>query len=940
MRWFLCTKFKLTVKMKIKLLFIALFVCTFALAQTKGTIKGTVTDKEANNTPLAFANATLKGTSIGVTTDEKGEYSISVAPGNYTLQFSYVGYENVEVAVTVVAGETVVINKTLGSGGYKLDDVVIQKTVSKEKETALLLDQKKAVEIKQSIGAQEMSRKGISDVEEGLTKITGISKVGSRGLFVRGLEDRYNYLLINDLQAPSNTPYKKIIPLDLFPTDIVGVLNVYKTFNPNISGDFAGATVNIETIQSKSITKFTVGAGYTTNNNGEDFLISSDANNTKGYFGLVGNDRELPSAYGSIPSGIRLTPEEYKEGYSNNSWNVDNSSSPINTSVGVLHAEKFNFKKNNTFNYTLSLNGENKYIVRKGVDRTILQGSGNYDNNFYKEEFKYQTNSSALVGLKYKTNRFDISSTTFYLRSTESKIQDQLGYSNNQSTDPTVLIRLNQFEQSDYFNTQLFGNFKITNDSKHTLRAGGSFVKTAFQQPDRKFIIGQKVSETEINTSYGGNHLNRQYLDIKGNYYVSGLLEYNLKFKEKENGKSNKLSVGYNMFRNNLTSTYRNFAGLRNINKNYTAPINSLDAFIVDDINNGIIFFREETLADYKIKLDQFVNSGYANAFFNFGESFEINGGVRIESSDRQLKYRENGDNNTAPYRKTTETVMDILPSLNAKYVVKENMNLRLSASKTITRPVTMELLPITYISADGRTEVGNKDLKDSENYNVDLKLELFPTNKELFAIGLFGKKLNNPIERVFIAGAGGSGSTTTYKNSKEAVLFGAEIEMLIQLSRIHTSLENFSFGINSSLLKTDVKVDFGNTSLENEPNRDLQGASNWIINSDLKYEFELAKEMKNTISLVYGVYGDRIYSVGGSGVDHMYEKPFHKLDFVWSSKLSKHIDVKLAVDNILNPEYKMELGDNNRFEIIESSTVLENYKRGVGYSLNLSYTF
>lgn len=926
--------------MKIKLLLITILLSTFSFAQTKGLIKGTITDKEANNAPLAFANALIKGTSLGVTTNEKGEYSISIEPGSYVIQFSFVGYENAEVSVTVKAGETTIVNKELGSGGYKLEDVVVQKNVSREKETALLLDQKKAVEIKQSIGAQEMSRKGISDVEEGLTKITGITKVESRGLFVRGLEDRYNYLLINDLQAPSNSPYKKIIPLDLFPTDIVGVLSVYKTFNPNISGDFAGATVNIETIQSKSITKFSVGAGYTTNNNGEDFLISSDANSTQGFFGMIGKDRELPSAFGSVPAAVRLSPEQYQEGYAQNSWNVDNSSSPINTSVGVLHAEKFKFKNDNTLNYTLSLNGENKYLVRKGADRTILQGLGNYDNNLYKEEYKYQTNASALIGLKYKSKWFDLSSTTFYLRSTESKIQDQLGYTNNQSTNPNILIRLNQFDQSDYLNSQLYGNLKLTSDSKHTLKAGGSFVKTSYQQPDRKFIIGEKVGENDINTSYGGNHLNRQYLDVKGNYFVSGLLEYNYKMKEKENGKSNKLSVGYNMYRNDLSSTYRILAGVRNLNKNYTAPINTLDQYIVDDINNGIIFFREESNADYKVKLNQFVNAGYVNAFFSFGENFEINGGVRVENSSRTLKYRNFGDGITDPYRKKTDDELDILPSINAKYALKNNLNLRFSGSKTITRPVTMEVLPITYISADGRSEVGNPLLKNSENYNADLKLEFFATNKELFAIGVFGKKLNNPIEKVFIAGAGGSGSLTTYRNSKEAILFGAEIEMLLQLSRINKNLENFSFGFNTSLLKTDVKVDFGNTSLENESSRALQGASSWIINSDLKYEFEFAKEMKNTISLVYGVYGDRIYAVGGSGVDHIYEKPFSKLDFVWSSKLSEHIDVKFAVDNILNPEYKLELGDNNRYELLEPSNILENYKRGVGYSLNLSYTF
>ena len=147
---------------------------------------------------------------------------------------TWTGYENIEMPISIKANETLVINKTLGSGNYTLKDVVIKAKASREKATALLLDQKNAAAIKQSIGAQEMSRKGVSDVEEGLTKITGITKVWSRGLFVRGLEDRYNNLLLNDLAAPTNNPFKKIIPLDLFSTDVVSVIEVFKTFNPNI----------------------------------------------------------------------------------------------------------------------------------------------------------------------------------------------------------------------------------------------------------------------------------------------------------------------------------------------------------------------------------------------------------------------------------------------------------------------------------------------------------------------------------------------------------------------------------------------------------------------------------------------------------------------------------------------------------------------------------
>lgn len=171
--------------MKLKFVLITLFICAISFAQTKGTVTGTLLDKESKNQPLPFANVLIKGTTIGVNTDIDGKYSINLAAGNYTIQFSFVGYENIEMPITVKANETLVINKTLGSGNYTLKDVVVKASGNREKETVLLYDQKKAVVIKQSIGAQEMARKGVSDVEEGLTKVTGITKVDGRGLFCK-----------------------------------------------------------------------------------------------------------------------------------------------------------------------------------------------------------------------------------------------------------------------------------------------------------------------------------------------------------------------------------------------------------------------------------------------------------------------------------------------------------------------------------------------------------------------------------------------------------------------------------------------------------------------------------------------------------------------------------------------------------------------------------
>jgi outer membrane receptor protein involved in Fe transport len=926
--------------MKFRILFIALLISTLSFSKNEGKITGVLTDKNLSQKTLPSAKVIIKEANIITNTDANGMFSIAIQPGVYIVEFSLAGYESTEVIVTVNEGETTITNESLVPTNYNLKEVVVRTSISREKETAILLDQKNAVVIKQSIGAQEMSRKGVSDVEEGLTKISGITKVDGRGLFIRGLEDRYNNLLINDLQSPSNSPFKKIIPLDLFPTDVVGVLNVYKTFNPNISGDFAGATVNIETPQPKNITKLNIGFGYTTNNNLRDFLLSHDSNSTKGKLGLIGDDRALPDAFGAVPNGTKLSPTQYEDAYGKNSWDVASTKSPLNSSIGFLHAQKFKLEKERNFSYIMSINFDNNYSFTEGVDRTFNLGQGNYDNNLYTTQYSYQTTLSALLGFKYKTKRLNVDLNSMLIKATESKIQDQVGYTNSLANQTNNLIRMNQYEESLYWNNQLLANYKITEDGKHTIKAGGAYVNTSFQQPDRKFILGVKVNENDINMSYGGNNLNRQYLDIKGNFYFSSLLEYNLKFGSKE--RSNNLAIGYNGFLNDMQSSYRFLSGKKNIEKNYTANLNSISSFINDDINNGILYVQEESNGDYKVKLNQFVNAGYFNLFMNFGEKWDINAGLRAENSTREIKYREQGDPFGSAYRIKTDDKLDILPSINAKRILNDNSNLRLSLAKTITRPVAMELLPINYINADGTSEAGNPNLLNSENYNVDFKYELFPNNKELFAVGVFGKMINNPIERVFKPTANSGGQITTFKNSEEAIIFGAEIEMLFQLSRIHESLSNFSWGFNTSLMSTDVTIDItkqGN-ELENSKNRKLQGASDWLINSDLKYDFTINKDWKNSMSLVYNVYGDRIYAVGSSGIDHIYEKSFSKLDFVWTNTISKNIEVKFAVDNILNPSYKKELGNQSTLNITEDSLIVREYKKGVGFSINLGYTF
>ena len=148
-----------------KILFITfLALSQFVIAQDKGTLKGLLTDKETNNEPLPFANVQIKGTNIGTTTDFDGNYVLNVPAGNHIVSFSFLGYKTVEKPIIIQENETLTINSILSAEeGVSLDEIVLKTSTAKESVSALLIDQKKAVVIKESIGALTLAKTGISN---------------------------------------------------------------------------------------------------------------------------------------------------------------------------------------------------------------------------------------------------------------------------------------------------------------------------------------------------------------------------------------------------------------------------------------------------------------------------------------------------------------------------------------------------------------------------------------------------------------------------------------------------------------------------------------------------------------------------------------------------------------------------------------------------------
>jgi hypothetical protein len=923
----------------------ALFVIisTALFAQT-GKISGKVSDKKSGET-LIGVTVKIAGTTKGVATDVDGRFLIgALTVGKYTIEASYVGYTTKTMTnIEVTTGTTVVDLVMEESDDQKLSEVVVTGQASREAETAILVAQKNSLEIKQGIGIQELSRKGVSDVEEGLTKITGITKVDGRGLFVRGLEDRYNNLLINGLAVPSNNPFKKIIPLDLFPTDIVSVLETYKTFNSSLYGDFAGGTFNIVTARGeKSQTKINFGTSFTSNISFKKFLRSEDAGSFSNYLGFSGNDRDMPGVFGKVPSAYTMTGDEANTQFGSG-FDVSNDKAPLNSSFGILHTDRIELDNQRSIQYLISLNYDNNFQLREGVDRFFNTAQGNYDNNLFTSRYRFSTNSSVLAAINYRAERFTLGVNAFYLKGTENMIQDQQGYTNSQATVNNAFIRLNQLTKTDMLNTQLFTNYKLTSDGQHNIRAGVSYSKTKFELPDRKSFRGL-VNEDNTTLNYTGNSITRQYMDFDGSFYTSGLLEYNWKFGNEDLTKAHKISIGYNGLFNKMESMFRFLVSQDLATNSVTFNTQNPDEKFRSELSSGNFTYREGTNATYNARMQESVNAGYADLALVLNDKVNLNFGARLEQSERVTRYRNSGSFDD-PFEKVIKDNLDILPSANLRYALTDKANFRLSASKTLTKPVIMEAYPLEFVNPDATIENGNPDVINSRNYNLDLKYELFPTSKEMVAITGFAKYLQNPIERLFVQSAGSGGLQITYNNSKKALLYGAELEFLMNLERLTESLSAFSVGFNTSLMITETTIDKVKNGAEtvaigDDNTRQLQGASPWLINADIKYDREFTRNWKSTMTLAYNVYGERIYAVGTNGLDHYYEKPFGKLDFIWNNKLSSSWEMKVGIENILNPLYQVELGDKSIIPIVENDLTVRDFKRGVGYSLGLSYTF
>lgn len=902
-----------------------------------GTVTGTILDKEFNNEPLPFANIVIKGTKQGTSTDENGKYSISLKPGNYTLVIGYLGYETKEIPFTIKANEKKVINYTLEASGVQLQDVEIIQIVSKEKESALLQEQQKAVEIKQSIGAEEISKKGLGDVAAAVAKTSGISKQeGSSDIYVRGLGDRYNSTTMNGLPLPSNNPSTKNISLDVFSTDVVEYIGIDKTYNYKNYGDFAGANVDIVSKSYKGSGMIEIGTGTGINSN----AISQ--NN----FYLQDGPNFLGFSNQSIPNNP-LAAYNFTT-----SWDKQ-ATTPVNGSFYLRAGDSYSLGSSK-ISFFVNASFDNGFNFKEGVRRGSVNTQAIAVKDFYRKAYEYSTGSNAMANINFKINNSNnVKLNSMFINSTSQKheefngVLDAFGAAQNGGG----FVRRSTFDRTFLFINQLLGEHKF--GDRTSFDWGVSYNKMTNIIPDRmqNTIIpftwddpNSRLVASDVNQS--DNHRYYQEMtddEIAGNFVVS------YKFGKKEdNVYKGKFIAGYSgRYKEiNFDATQINLFVTRSLFATQpTVDLNYLDGYF-NQANLDAGFFSLRTfrgnitnpnaLKPQNYNGQQIISAGYGAIEYQFSPKLFVIGAFRTEFIIQDIFY-----DTSLKSGKTLFDTMEYMPSLTAKYEINEKQNIKFAASKTYTLPQFKERAPFLYEEV-GQSYIGNPFLYNSTDYNFDLKWEMFPKNGEVISFTGFAKYIQNPINQVTIASA--TNDISWVNSGDKAVGFGIEGEwrknIISRENNTTGEKTNLGFGLNISYLLTNqdlnsekvvsenpgMNVDFTNSDSR------LTGASDLLINSDISFNKEFKNDKSITATLAGGYFSDRIYALGVTGKGDLVDSDVFTLDFILKFNLSKNIGIGFSAKNLTDPTIERKQDIQN--------VVVDSYKKGRNFGLSVKYSF
>ncbi|MEZ4458214.1 MAG: TonB-dependent receptor [bacterium] len=875
--------------------------------------------------PIRDARIFVRGLDVEAQSDATGAFKLSLAVGEHEISVVHPDFSAQNVVVQVSRTNTNPVRIELTPSAVQLEDFTVTAPRIEGGQIEVLTERRDSAQVTEVLGAEQMSKSGASDAADALSRVTGITLVGGKYVYVRGLGDRYSSTLLNRSYLPSPEPEKRVVPLDMFPTDVLESVLVQKNFSPDMPGEFGGGVVELRTRRFPSEFEASVGisVGARTGSTGQ--TVPWNQGGSLDFLGIDDGTRGLPDKVRAASEDSPLLPGDRFSvfGYSEaeleslgesfpNTWEQTTRTLPPNAGMDVSLGDRIELGEAVT-GYRVGLTWSQDFALEESKKTYYVVGANGLES---RNQYDFTTAAREVVlggifttGLEIGRQKLTLTSLLDRITSDETRLYS--GFNRDAGADIRV-TRFRWVERTLAFE-QLLGEHQFDD---FTLGWHYSFALALRAEPDRReYRYDARDGRYRLSDRPEGN--SRVYSDLVDSTHDVAL-DVTVPFQNWLGESSVKSGLSAVLKDREVDTRRYKYQGDGLSDVFYQEPE---DLFVPENIGpDAPLQFRESTRSTDNYVADQQILAAYSMVELPLLSALTMSAGVRLEYSSQSVETFElfNPDGERVPADLQT---LDPLPALALTYTLNPQHILRFATSRTVSRPDFRELSPLLFADvAGGRAVQGNPDLNRALITHADLRYEFYPAPQENISVGGFAKLFDAPIESELQAGAQ---PLLTFQNADSAVNVGAEVEVRKSFGMFTPLLEDVYLGGNFSLIYSRVSLAPGGNQTNAE--RPLQGQSPYVVNANVGYD---NPDRGISASLLYNVVGRRIDSVGSAGAPDVYQEAVHGLDFVYRQKVAGHWNLGFKASNLLDPSV----------EITQGGKVAESYSMGRKVSASVGY--
>ncbi len=928
----------------LQLLVLLAIVLSFSAFGQTGSISGEVKETKSKE-PIIGATVVIQGTSKGSPTNLDGKYKISeLEPGTYTLVVSSLSFiSKTFKGIVVKSGQNTVLNASLDEQAIEAQGVTVVGERRKDTDINLMQTLKSTQIVASGISAQQILKAPDRDAAQVMSRLPGVTVQDNRFVMIRGVSPRYNNVLINNAIAPNTEVDSRSFSFDLIPSNLLDRMLVFKSGSADQPGDFAGGLIHIYTknVVNENETAVSIGTGLRANTTFNPHM-SSQTSSTD----FLGFDRNLRSLPTSFPINLQDVNQSQRNSFAKelpNNFGLNKSNASPDLRIGFHIARKFtigNVAVSNltAVNYSSTFQFVNFKRYRYGAFDPGMNRSQDtlfsYSDDQYSKENRFGFIHNWLFRLD---ERNKIEFKNMFNQVGETETTERNGFNFERRADDLRNYSY-RYVSRTIFSSQIVGEHELGNESKFNWVLGGNYI--ARNEPDYRRVRTYKRRGTNddyqlIEAASSGaifetgrfySKLREGSVNGSGHYerviaHTADTGKVILKVGGLFDARSRQFDARYFVFLGPFTNDPDRRLQL------LTNPVDRL--FAPENIGNDGFRLEEGTRPIDSYGASNKLGAGYASISLPY-QDYNITAGIRGEYNVQQLRTNDNNGPLEVNY-----PIFSPLPFLNASRNISKKLLVRLAYSKTVNRPEFRELAPFVYYDFNlDANFFGNNKLKTANIHNLDLRWELYPSKGELICFGVFYKRFVNPIE-VKVSPIGLS-PQYTFANARIANNLGLESEIRRSLQHVvdNRYLSRLSFVVNAAYIWS--RVDLGEVTAQ-ESKRALQGQSPYVVNIGAYYTND---EKGFTANLMYNIAGKRIFTVGDNLFPTVYELPRHQIDFTLSKTLSKVIDLRFSIADILNYKFRFYQDTNRDTKITKIDEPIMEFRRGSYSSLSVVARF